>query len=82
MDHKYETNCNQDYIGECPRRIEERIKDHNGRNKTWHILRYSIESGHNEVLESDFQIIGKAYGHHTQRRKIFECHLLKRKSHH
>ena len=82
MDNKYETNCNQDYTGECARRIEERIKDRNGRNKNSHILRHSIQSGHNEVSESDFQIIGKAYGDHTQGRKISECHLLKRRSHH
>ena len=28
-------------------------------------LHHSIESGHDEVSESDFYIIGKGYRHHT-----------------
>ena len=52
-----EYNYNEDYTGEC--------KDHNGRGKISHMLSHSIESGLNEVSESDFQITGKGYSHHT-----------------
>ena len=52
-----EDNYNEDYTGEC--------KDHNGRDKISHMLSHSIKSGLNEVSESDFQIIGKGYSHHT-----------------
>ena len=45
-------NCNEDYIGERAKTLE----------KT------SIQSGHNEVSESDFQIIGNS--HRIRRRKF------------
>ena len=43
------------------------------------MLCHSIGSGHNEDSESDFQIIGKGYRHHTQRRKICEVLFIKNK---
>ena len=49
-----EENCIEDYYGECARRLEESTKDHNGRGKNTHVLHHSVESGHNEVSESDF----------------------------
>ena len=37
------------YIGEIARRLKERVKDHNGRDKSSHLVKHSIESGHNPV---------------------------------
>ena len=41
--------CRKNYIGESGRRISERIKDHNGRDRKSHILRCSVESGQANV---------------------------------
>ena len=43
-----EANCNEDYIGECVGRLEERTKDQTGRDKNSHMLCYSVQGGHNE----------------------------------
>ena len=74
-----EDNCNEDDIGECAKRLEERTQDHNGRDKNSHMLRHSIKSGHDKVLESDFQINGKGYRYHTGRRKNSEALFMKNK---
>ena len=37
-------NCNDDYIEEIARRLKERVKDHNGRDKKFHLVKPSIES--------------------------------------
>ena len=39
-------DCNSTYIGETARRIEERHKDHTGRDRNSHIYKHSIETGH------------------------------------
>ena len=31
-------NCNENYIGEIARRLDERVKDHNGRDRNSHLL--------------------------------------------
>ena len=41
--------CNETYVGETNRRIKERIVDHNKRDKSLHLLKYSCESQHNHV---------------------------------
>ena len=38
--------CDENYIGESGRRIAERVKDHNGRDHKSHILKHSLEIGH------------------------------------
>ena len=40
---------------------------------------HSVESGHDEVSESHFQIIGNGYHHHTRRREISEALFIKNK---
>ena len=65
-----EDDTNEDYIGECVKRLKKGTKGHNGRDKNLYMLPHSIESGHNEVSKSDFQNIGKRYFCHTQGRTI------------
>ena len=52
-------NCNENYIGESARRLDERMKDHNGRDRNSHLFKHSVESRHDPVLKNDFRIIGK-----------------------
>ena len=71
-------NCKENYIGESARRLDERVKDHNGPGRNSHLFRHSVESKHDPVLKNDFRIIGKDYRNNTCRRKIAEA-LFKRK---
>ena len=75
-------NCNEDYIGECARRLNERTKDHNGRDKNSYLTLLNRKLTY-EVSEWDFQIIEKAYHHHTWRWEFFQkLYLSRTKSHH
>ena len=35
-------NCNDDYIGEIARGLKEKVKDHNGHDKSSHLIKHSI----------------------------------------
>ena len=49
-----EPTCIDDYVGESARRKTERIKHHNGRDHTSHVLKYSIEKSHKNANAIDF----------------------------
>ena len=70
-------NCNENYIGESARWLDEKMRDHNGRNRNSHLFKHSVESRHDPVLENDFRIIEKGYRSNTSRRKIAEVLLIK-----
>ena len=72
-------NCNENYIGETSRRIIERIKDHNNRDKKSHILTHSIEKKHAHVWKDDFKIIGANYKNNTKRKISEALHIKQRK---
>ena len=38
--------CNEDYAGECSRGLYERVKDHNGRDHSSHLVKHAREIGH------------------------------------
>ena len=71
-------NCNENYIGESARRLDKRIKDHNGRDRNSHLFEHSVESRHDPVLENDFRIIEKGYRNNTSRRKIAEVLFIRK----
>ena len=66
-----EGNFIQEYFGKCARTHKERTKDHNGRDQNSHILPHSIKSGHNQISESKFQVIGKNILSPLQKKKMF-----------
>ena len=70
-------NCNDDYIGEIARRLKERVKDHNGRDKSSHLVKHSIESGHDPVCNENFRILDRGYSN-TFKRKVAEALLIKK----
>ena len=39
-------NCNENYIGESTRRLDEKMKDHNGRDRNSHLFKHSVENRH------------------------------------
>ena len=54
-----EPTCIDNYVGESACRVIDRIKDHNGRDHTSHVLKHSIEKPHKNVNTIDFKIIDK-----------------------
>ena len=47
--YKYEcgeNSCKETYIGECSRRLAEKIKDHQGRDMNSHVFIHSVEWPH------------------------------------
>ena len=62
---------------ESGRRVMERVKDHNGRNKSSHMLRHSIEKNHTEVMMNDFKVIGRNYRNNVRKQKIAEALLIR-----
>ena len=71
-------NCNENYIGESARQLGEKVKDHNGRDRNYHLFKHSVKSRHNPVLKNDFIIIGKGYRNNIRRRKIAEALFIKK----
>ena len=71
-------NCNENYIGERARCLDERMNDHNGRDRNSRLFKHSVESWHDPILKYDFRIIEKGYRNNTHRRKIAET-LFKKK---
>ena len=72
-----EEPCTDDYIGESGRRVIERVKDHNGRDKSSDMLRHSIEKNHTEVTVNYFKVIGRNYRNNVRKRKVTEALLIK-----
>ena len=68
--------CNEDSVGETDRRIEERIIDHNKRDKNSHLFKHSREKNHQHVWENDFKVFGNNYGS-SSIRKIREALFIK-----
>ena len=68
----------ENYIGKSVRRLEERVKDHNGRDCNSHLFKHSVESRHDLVLKTDFEIIRKVYRNNTRKKKIAEALFIKK----
>lgn len=69
--------CNATYIGETARRLNERLKDHQGRDNDSHVLKHTIEEKHPEITLDDITILIK--NHKTYyKRKILESLYIKR----
>ena len=74
-----EPGCVEDYTGETGRRLNERVIDHNGRDKKSHLYKHSQESNHPCVALSDFKIIGSNFQNQKFKRKIAESLLIREK---
>ena len=70
-------NCNDDYIGEIARGLKERVKDHNGRDKSSHLVKHSIESGYDPVCHGNFRMFGKGYSS-TFKKKVAEALIIQK----
>ena len=62
------------YIHEIGRYIAERVKDYNGRDYKSHILKHSLETGHEHVISSHFS---KNFNGNKRKWKIAKWLLIK-----
>ena len=81
-DRIYHSVCNNDnrkddYTGEIALRLKERVKDHNGSDKSSYLIKHSIELGHNHVCHANFKILDKSYNN-TFKRNVAEALLIKK----
>ena len=70
--------CNEDYVGECARRLYEHVKDYNGRDHLSHLVKNEGETGHLPVDTANFEVIGCGYRNNPRRRKPSEALLAKK----
>ena len=55
------SECPSTYIGETARRLEERVIDHNKRDKNSHILKHSKELNHQQIDINDVKKLSKNF---------------------
>ena len=72
-----EPGCVEDYTGETGRGLNERVIDHNGRDKKSHLYKYSQESNDPCVTVSDFKIICSNFQNQKFKRKTAGSLLIR-----
>ena len=72
-----EENCVDNYLGECARRISERIIDHGGRDQKSHLLKQAVVNNHQNSSYVDFKIIKSGFRNNTFKRRVAEALLIK-----
>ena len=68
--------CNKNCVNETDRRIEERIINHNKRDKNSHLLKHSRKKNRQDVWENHFKVLSNNY-HSNFKRKISEALCIK-----
>ena len=58
--------------------MEERIIDHAGRDKNSHVIKYTLDKGHKEILMDNVTIISKNFNNY-HKRKVSEALFIKSK---
>jgi len=72
-----EEGCNKTYVGETGRCLNERVKDHVGRDTKSHYFKHSITTGHPSASIEDFDILSGGYRQNKFRRKLSEALFIK-----
>ena len=71
-------NCNETYLGETARRLQERVLEHAGKDRRSSIVKRSMDTCHPPVCIKDFLILTKGFSHYKFKRKICEALLIKK----
>jgi len=72
-------NCNVTYIGETSRRLKERVKDHQHRDKKSHIMKHSQTKDHPPAEEKHFKILGSNYNYYKDRKVAEAIYIMNKK---
>ena len=70
-------NCNDDYMGECTRRLYKGVKDHNGHDHSSHLVKHAGETDHVPVNAANFEVTETGHPN-ACRRKITEALIVKK----
>ena len=65
--------CDESYVGETGRRLQERVDEHSGKDSKCNILRHSYQENHKNVSRNNFQILGNGYKKMKFKRKLSEA---------
>ena len=68
--------CGEFYIGETGRRLQERIKDHNARDKSSSLCKHALETGHPPVNIEQFLVLNDGLNNY-KKRKLSEALFIK-----
>ena len=71
-------NCNETYLGETSRRLQERVLEHAGKDRKSNMVKHSMDTGHPPICMKDFQILTKGFNHCKFKRKICEALVIKK----
>ena len=71
-----EKTCLENYLVETASRINERVSEHAGEDKKWHMSQHILQSGHPSVSLNEFKILGKGFNNNRVSSKI-EALLIK-----
>ena len=63
-------NCNETYLGETARRLQDRVLEHAGKDRKSNIVKHSMDTGQPPVCMKDFQVLTKGFSHWKFKRKI------------
>ena len=84
FDHKHDLvyyvkcpECQEDYIDEISRRLNERICDYSGKDSKSHMLKHCLENNHKHVSLEDFRILRNGYTNSKFKGKILEALFIK-----
>ena len=66
-------NCLDDYIGESVKLAIDRVKHHGERDTKSHVLEYSIENEHVQVIQKGFKTISTHSENNRLKKKIAEA---------
>ena len=65
--------CDESYVGETGRRLQDRVDEHSGKDSKSNILRHSYQENHKNVSRNNFQILGNGY----KKMKFKQRHYLR-----
>lgn len=66
-----------DYVSQSGWRVLERVKDHNGRDTSYHIFKHCVAVDHQFVSCDDLSIVGRSYRNNKRKRKIADALFVK-----
>ena len=69
--------CDESYVGETGRRLQDRVDEHSGKDSKSNILRHSYQENHKNVSRNNFQILGNGYKKMKFKRKLSEALYIK-----
>ena len=69
--------CDENYVGESGRRLQDRFDEHSGKDRKSNILRHSYQENYKSVSWNNFQILGNVYKKTKFKRKLSEALYIK-----